>query len=263
MPKAAHQIVVSLDSLEEQIRERQRLLLGISEAQERVRLQERKLQAMADLLGVDWTKLNVSPDPAPPIVGVPSVPAKAVAKKAATPRAAHGTWNEAILSILREANRGLAHAALYKALEATEFAKTVNFNQKRYYTTISRMQKKKQVVRIGSLTYAPDVAKKLAKSGPVPTEDLEQPQFFNSKIQTPTLIKRLLRENPKGLQGNDLIGMLSMMDDAPESVRSHPQFVYTTLSKMIRSGAVKREEGVYRLTEGGDDPAVSPAGSLH
>jgi hypothetical protein len=174
-----------------------------------------------------------------------------------------GTWTTAIMKILEDAGRGLPHAAIMRELKGSDLLKGVSFSDKRYYTTIARMQKRRQVERAGDLLYAPKVARRLLAYGPLPTRDLEEPQLFSNKVQTPNLIRRLLLNQPEGLEGPDIIGRLNMLEEAPESVRNHPQFVYTTLINMMRRHEIKKEGRVYKLAENESGPAAETADPLH
>lgn len=266
MSSAPPNILLSVEYLHDLKRDMEDAAARAVMAQAESAALRRKLNAAAELLGVDVEQLPPLPTPLSVPVRKPAAiekPVKPAPVKRKLPRAPNGGWLKAIIEILETENRGRPHAALYSALEISDFAKTTKVNLKRYYTTIARMQKNGQVVRAGVLLYAPSVATRLRKVGPLPDRDLEQRQLFNNKVQTPSLIERILIENQQGLEGPALVGLLGAMPEAPESVRTHPHFVYTTLSNMIRKGTIYRDGNLYRLIENRNGPVARTTDPLH
>lgn len=152
------------------------------------------------------------------------------------------TWTATIERILNEADRGLTHPQLMVEIRKTPLAEK---STKSFYGAIAKLADRKLLIKHGGLLYTAKVAENLISKGEFAPDDAVH-QTANGNSASAHVLKAL-DAHRKGLTGPELRSMISKEDDAPASIRAHGQYLYNVLSKLKRSGKIKKVEKRYVL----------------
>lgn len=157
------------------------------------------------------------------------------------------TWSSAMAEALAAADKGVTHKELLEKLVETPLGSRRSNGDKGFYKAIARLKKVGAITQAGGLIYHKDVAARIIeKLGELPDAHAETNRREGG---TASMVVRVLRQHPEGLVGPELKELVGAMPGAPKSLTGHSQYIYNVLAKLIGSGAVAKDGGLYRLAE--------------
>ncbi len=127
------------------------------------------------------------------------------------------------------------------------------------YTVIKRLVDLEEIVKHGTLLYAPSVYQRV-KSG-----ELIDPRFAAARDTKPdfrTVVLEALSGAPRGLTAGELRDQLSTHPDYGARVSARPNYVYNSLSRMVESTQIKRVGTRYYLSDAEVAPSQNEEATL-
>lgn len=157
------------------------------------------------------------------------------------------TWIGEIRRIMNASPKGLSHKETLVQAKMTALGKRQSAGEKGFYTAIAKLAKNDEIVKHGGLLYSKKLANKLTTNGQMLPE--MEADVRRRSGSGGALVVSVLSEHLSGLTASELKKVLAEMPNAPESIRAHGQYIYNLLGTLMGAGTVKRENGVYRLSQ--------------
>ena len=156
------------------------------------------------------------------------------------------TWTGSIMEVLTQADSGLTHVQIMDLIKATgsEIAVRLEEDTKRYYASMAKLEKRKEVVRHNGLFYAQILFEELKRQG-VELPNLPEPEQAAPTLKANTsawFIYRCLSEADEGLTVAELKQMLSGVDGVAPALYESSSFIFNVLKLMQERGLVEKGE---------------------
>jgi hypothetical protein len=151
-----------------------------------------------------------------------------------------------LANIIADAADGIALNELRAMATASEeFGEQTTRNSNAVYNAVTRLAARKEAIKVGSRIFSPDNYNILREAV---GEGLDESLKREDERETfPTIVRRILTANPKGLTASELINNLKELPDFAPKVKRNPSYAYTALGRMMGREQVVREGKLYKL----------------
>jgi len=155
------------------------------------------------------------------------------------------SWIVAVKNVLDECNGGLTHKELFERIKIAFPGIPTSNGDKGFYNAIAKLAKRTQLVKHGGFLYSAKTFAELKDRG----EPLPELQGRVRSGSSGEIVLSLLQAHKNGLTGPELKKLAASTPDAPRSLKDHGQYIYNILATLIGTGAVVKDNGIYKLNE--------------
>ncbi|HEY4583668.1 MAG TPA: hypothetical protein VIG88_12545 [Lysobacter sp.] len=168
------------------------------------------------------------------------------------------TWTGVIMKVFQAATTGLSHGDVMNRIRVsnTEFGDRLDADSKRYYTSMTKLEKRGELIRKNGLFFIPDLLTSLTAKGEifeVPPKPVEGPKPYTSAWH----ILQCLRSVSTGLTAPEIKTMLSNEEGVTPALLQTNNFIFNVLKSMQDKGWIVRDDDSKRyiaVPEKGEAP---------
>lgn len=151
------------------------------------------------------------------------------------------TWISEVMRVVDEHKEGISSQNILAVLLKTPLGKSSSKGHKGFYHAVTRLTKRGEIVKYGTLFVSKETAAELEKRGEKIYGVVSQ-RRGSSAIVIDTLDK-----HPEGLTAPQLQEIVAELPDAPKSMKLYRHYIYNILSTLKNADRVEVTNGIYKV----------------